>query len=299
MSKPARLRIGTRASPLALAQAYETRIRLAGADPALAANLNRALLAEDRLAGLERRLLGNLSGRLKSLNDALRAGPVSLDDLPAPVRGRWLNNGVYKLQLNPKADLNDNAASARFVRQLQAADPAVTGAPVIRVEAGRAVITAFASAFGYALLAITLLLLLFVRVKRDAVIILLTVLTGGVFTAGLILLFNIPLNFANIIGLPLLLGIGVDSAIHISDRFREEQGRRNIFATSASRGVIISSLTTIFSIGNLAFSAHLGTASMGLLLATGLIAMLIATLLVLPAFLIWRQPPAGPHGRGS
>lgn len=265
----------------------------------LAANLNRALLAEDRLAGLERRLLGNLSGRLKSLNDALRAGPVSLDDLPAPVRGRWLNNGVYKLQLNPKADLNDNAASARFVRQLQAADPAVTGAPVIRVEAGRAVITAFASAFGYALLAITLLLLLFVRVKRDAVIILLTVLTGGVFTAGLILLFNIPLNFANIIGLPLLLGIGVDSAIHISDRFREEQGRRNIFATSASRGVIISSLTTIFSIGNLAFSAHLGTASMGLLLATGLIAMLIATLLVLPAFLIWRQPPAGPHGRGS
>ena len=264
----------------------------------LAANLNRALLAEDRLAGLERRLLGNLSGRLKSLNDALAARPVSLDDLPAPVRGRWLNDGVYKLQLNPKEDLHDNAASARFVRELQAQDPAVTGAPVIRVEAGRAVIRAFAFAFGYALLAITLLLLLFVRVKRDAVLILLTVLTGGVFTAGLILLFNIPLNFANIIGLPLLLGIGVDSAIHISERFREEQGRRNIFATSASRGVIISSLTTIFSIGNLAFSAHLGTASMGLMLATGLIAMLIATLLVLPAFLIWRQPPAG-HGRGS
>ena len=265
----------------------------------LAANLNRALLAEDQLAGLERRLLGNLSGRLKSLNDALAARPVGLDDLPAPVRGRWLNDGVYKLQLNPTEDLNDNAASARFVRQLQAQDPAVTGAPVIRVEAGQAVIGAFASAFGYALLAITLLLLLFVRVKRDAVLILLTVLTGGVFTAGLILLFNIPLNFANIIGLPLLLGIGVDSAIHISDRFREEQGRRNIFATSASRGVIISSLTTVFSIGNLAFSAHLGTASMGLLLATGLIAMLIATLLVLPAFLIWRQPLADRHGRGS
>ena len=263
----------------------------------LAVNLNRALLAEDRLAGLERRMLGNLNGRLQDLNDALAAGPVGLGDLPEETRGRWLNDGVYKLQLRPREDLNDNAAGARFVRRLQAKDAAVTGAPVIRVEAGRAVIAAFAAAFGYALLAITLLLLLLLRAKRDAVLILLTVLTGGVFTVGLILLFNIPLNFANIIGLPLLLGIGVDSAIHISDRFRQEQGRRNIFKTSATRGVIVSSLTTVFSIGNLAFSAHLGTASLGLLLATGLIAMMIATLLVLPAFLIWRNSPGGQYGQ--
>jgi len=97
-------------------------------------------------------------------------------------------------------------------------------------------------------------------------------------------------NFANIIGLPLLLGIGIDSGIHITDRFRQEHNsKKNIFMTSSSRGVFVSSLTTICSIGNLAFSSHQGTASMGLLLSIGLTSMMISTMLVLPAFLIWRD----------
>ena len=128
------------------------------------------------------------------------------------------------------------------------------------------------------------------KIKTDALIILSSVFIGGAFTFGFMLLFNIPLNFANIIGLPLLLGIGVDSGIHIADRFRQEhQFQRNIFMTSSSRGVIVSSLTTICSIGNLAFSSHQGTASMGLLLSLGLASMMISTMVVLPAFLIWQE----------
>ena len=124
----------------------------------------------------------------------------------------------------------------------------------------------------------------------DAIIILGAVLVGAIFTFGFMLLFNIPLNFANIIGLPLLLGIGVDSGIHITERFYENSGKKtNIYKTSSMRGVFISTLTTIFSIGNLAFSSHQGTATMGLLLTIGLISMLIATMLVLPSFLIWRD----------
>ena len=105
---------------------------------------------------------------------------------------------------------------------------------------------------------------------------------------GFMLLFNIPLNFANIIGLPLLLGIGVDSGIHIADRFRHDN-INNIFMTSSSRGVIVSSLTTICSVGNLAFSSHQGTASMGILLAAGLTSMMISTMLILPSFLVWQN----------
>ena len=102
--------------------------------------------------------------------------------------------------------------------------------------------------------------------------------------------FNIPLNFANIIGLPLLLGIGVDSGIHITERFYEEKdSQTNIYTTSSMRGVIVSTLTTIFSIGNLAFSSHQGTASMGLLLSLGLLSMMLATMIILPSFLIWRN----------
>ena len=241
------------------------------------------------LMSLEKQLLFNLDGRIHSLNDALNAEEVGLEDIPAEVRDRWISKEHYKIEIFPKEDLNDNAAMERFVKQLQAYDNTVIGSPVINIEAGNAVITAFKSAFTYALIAIALLLLFLIKQKLDAAIILVSVLVGSVFTFGFMLLFNIPLNFANIIGLPLLLGIGVDSGIHIADRYRQEQDSgRNIFTTSASRGVIVSSLTTICSIGNLAFSSHTGTASMGLLLTVGLASMMISTMMILPAFLVWQ-----------
>ena len=177
-----------------------------------------------------------------------------------------------------------------FVNQLQMFDKNMIGSPIVSIEAGNAVMNAFKSAFTYAFIAITLLLILLVKIKYDAMIILASVLVGATFTFGLMVLFNIPLNFANIIGLPLLLGIGVDSGIHITERFYEvKDSKTNIYTTSTTRGVIVSTLTTIFSIGNLAFSSHQGTASMGLLLSLGLISMMVATMIILPSFLIWRN----------
>ncbi len=239
---------------------------------------------------LEQQLLNSFSGRIRSLSDALKAKEVTSNNIPAEIHDRWVSDNYYKMQILPVENLNDNAAMKRFVKQLQAYDNNVIGSPVISIEAGEAVITAFKSAFTYALIAIAILLILLMKIKTDALIILLSVFIGGAFTIGFMLLFNIPLNFANIIGLPLLLGIGVDSGIHIVDRFRHEhQSQRNIFMTSSSRGVIVSSLTTICSIGNLAFSSHQGTASMGLLLSLGLASMMISTMIVLPAFLIWQD----------
>jgi uncharacterized protein len=241
---------------------------------------------------LEKQLLSNLDGRIHALNDALNAEQVELSDIPSTVHDRWVSQKHYKIEIFPREDLNDNAAMKRFVSQLQAYDNTVIGSPIINIEAGDAVITAFKSAFTYALIAIALLLLILIKVKMDAAIILISVIVGSVFTFGFMLIFNIPLNFANIIGLPLLLGIGVDSGIHIADRFRQEQvqnSNKNIFTTSSSRGVIVSSFTTICSVGNLAFSSHTGTASMGLLLTLGLTSMMISTMMILPAFLIWQS----------
>jgi len=225
-----------------------------------------------------------------SLSDALKAEAVELNNIPVELHERWVSDDYYKMQILPSNNLNDNAAMKDFVTELQAYDDSVIGSPIISIEAGDAVITAFKSAFTYAFIAIAVLLLLLIKVKTDAAIILSSVFVGGAFTFGFMLLFNIPLNFANIIGLPLLLGIGVDSGIHIADRFRQEHHTgKNIFMTSSSRGVIVSSLTTICSIGNLAFSSHQGTASMGLLLSLGLSSMMISTMIILPAFLIWRE----------
>lgn len=245
---------------------------------------------DEQINLLEQQLLSSFPGRMRSLSDALDAKEVESNNIPAEIHDRWFSDNNYKLQILPVENLNDNGAMKRFVTELQTYDINVIGSPVISIEAGDAVITAFKSAFTYAFIAIAILLILLMKIKTDALIILLSVFIGGTFTFGFMLLFNIPLNFANIIGLPLLLGIGVDSGIHITDRFRQEhQSQRNIFMTSSSRGVIVSSLTTICSIGNLAFSSHQGTASMGLLLSLGLASMMISTMLVLPAFLIWQD----------
>ena len=243
-----------------------------------------------QLIDLEQQLLNSFPGRINSLSAALNADAVELKDIPPDLYARWVSDEFYKMKILPSHNLNDNVAMKNFVTELQAYDKNVIGSPVISIEAGASVITAFKSAFTYALCAITILLLLLIRVKKDAANILLAVFVGGIFTFGFMLLFNIPLNFANIIGLPLLLGMGVDSGIHIADRFQQEyQSGRNIYLTSSSRGVIVSSLTTICSIGNLAFSSHEGTASMGLLLSLGLASMMFSTMIILPAFLIWQD----------
>ena len=256
---------------------------------------NLSLLLEDNtdnknLEGIENQLLSNLSGRILTLSDALNAKKVTLDEIPKDIYQRWVNGDKYRIKILPKEDLNNNNSMRNFVGQLQEYNKNVIGPPIISIEAGNAVVNAFQSAFTYAFILITLLLILLIKVKYDVVIILASVSVGCIFTFGFMILFNIPLNFANIIGLPLLLGIGVDSGIHITERFYEEKDSGiSIYMTSSIRGVIISTLTTVFSIGNLAFSSHQGTASMGLLLSLGLVSMMIATMIILPSFLIWRN----------
>jgi hypothetical protein len=149
------------------------------------------------------------------------------------------------------------------------------------------VVGAFLQAFLYALVVITLLLLVLLRSLIDTLHILVTLLLGALLTAGIGLLFDVPLNFANVIALPLLLGIGVDNSILILHRYRHgEATRENPLRTSSARAVVVSALTNIGGIGNLAFSPHAGTASMGLLLTTGIAMTLICSLIVLPSLLV-------------
>ena len=261
----------------------------------LNSNLNNLLsnLNDDddkKIKAIENQFLENFPGRIKALSDALNAEEVTINNIPDEIYKRWVSDEKYLIKILPKEDLNNNISMRNFVYQLQDFNKDVIGSPIISIEAGNAVKSAFKFAFLCAFIAIAILLMLLIKIKYDALIILISVLIGSIFTLGFMLFFNIPLNFANIIGLPLLLGIGVDSGIHITERFYEEKNTQtNIYITSSMKGVIISSLTTIFSIGNLAFSSHQGTASMGLLLSVGLISMMFATMIVLPSFLIWRD----------
>ena len=244
-------------------------------------------LRGDDLAQLEQMLLASLPGRLEALNASLDADYISLETLPDQLKRLWVSaGGERRVEIYPKHDMQDNKALREFVRGIQSVSPEVTGAPVNNLEASDAVAAAFGQAFLYAFIAITLMLFILLTRKRDVFLVLVPLLTAALVTGGVAVLAGLPLNFANVIALPLLLGIGVDSGIHIIHRYRTDlPDGKNILATSSARAVIVSSLTTMGGVGNLALSPHAGTASMGLLLTLGIGVTLACMLLVLPALL--------------
>ena len=253
---------------------------------------HQALLGEQQrnelLIKLEHSLLDSLPGRLASLEASLEAEAVDVSNLPSELSSRWIGqSGKYLLEISPVENLGNNKSLERFVAQLQANFPNVIGSPVVSVEAGKAVVSAFKQAFITAFLVISFLLYILMDKHRDALLIMIPILMAAMLTAATTLVFSMPLNFANIIALPLLLGIGVDSGIHILHRYRNALPKDGIIlATSSARAVLVSALTTIVSIGNLSFSSHLGTASMGKLLTIGISMTLLCTLIILPSLLV-------------
>ena len=241
------------------------------------------------LAQLKHSLLASLPGRLGALTEALEAKPVNLSSLPEALKSRWLHNGEYRIEIYPEENLSDNDHLRQFVEVLDSELDNVSGPPITSIKASDAVVKAFKQAFLYSLAAIVLVLLILLQRKTDTLFIMVPLLLAALFTAAVSVLINMPLNFANIIALPLILGIGVDSSIHIVRRLRAMPSggnrRREVLANSASRAVWVSALTSILSIGNLAFSNHPGTASMGLLLTIGIGMTLLCSLIVLPALL--------------
>ncbi len=257
-----------------------------------AARLAKALgnLGPVTPARLETAWLGGFEGALNRLLDALEAQPVTLDDLPEELRRRYEaadgpEKGKVLVEVMPEADLRDPAARERFVAAVQAEVPNVSGVPVTIVEAGWAVVTAFAEATVLALCAIALLLLVVLRSPLDTLLVLLPLTLAAVLTVAAGVVFDLPFNFANVIVLPLLLGLGVDSGIHYVMRAREEKAGAVAPTNSTPRAIFLSALTTLASFGALSISQHPGTASMGLLLTVAIVITLVCVLAFLPALL--------------
>ena len=236
---------------------------------------------------LDADLQGDLVEEIGRLANLLDARPFDLADLPAELRDRWINPaGEQLVEIVPSENLNDSEAAKRFVAEVRRVAPNATGLPVVYEEAAATVTRAFATALGYAFVAVALMLVAFMRSFRDATLVLVPILFAAVVTAAASVLFDLPLNFANIIALPLLVGVGVDSGIHMVHRMRTEPPKDgDPLHTSTSRAVLASALTTIASFGNLAFSSHLGMASMGQLLTIGMATSVAAVLGLLPAMM--------------
>ncbi|PKM38454.1 MAG: hopanoid biosynthesis-associated RND transporter HpnN [Gammaproteobacteria bacterium HGW-Gammaproteobacteria-10] len=242
---------------------------------------------ESVYARLETSTLILLPETMRLLRDGLTATEFGLDDIPDYVREHWISpNGLVRTLVLPEQDLNDPAHLKVFVNEVLDTYPQVFGLPIGDVTSGQAVVDAFIQAFSSALLFIVVLLLIVTRSLNKTLLIIAPLLLAALLTGAFNVLIDNPFNFANIIVLPLLLGMGVDSGIHIVHRLQQKHGdQEDLLQSSSARGVFFSSLTTLCSFSSLAFTSHLGISSMGLLLSVGITMTLASSLIVLPALI--------------
>lgn len=277
--------------------------KLKGRELSAIKNLTENIQAfEQRLTGtkqdtvlfdrLDSALLPDLELLLTRLNMLVEASEVGLDQLPRDLTSRYVSkNGTYRIQVFPRDDLRNVHNLEEFVAAVQTIAPEATDQPVTILGAGTTIVSAFRNSSILAFILITLFLRFVMQTWVEVLLIMVPLLLALCYSMAAAVLLSIPFNFANIIVVPLLLGIGVDSGIHVIHRVKETKGENiHILETSTSRAVLFSSLTTVMSFGSLAFMHHAGTAGMGRLLTLSVVLMIFCMLILLPAYLELHNP---------
>jgi hopanoid biosynthesis associated RND transporter like protein HpnN len=221
---------------------------------------------------------------LAALRNALQARTITADNLPPDLKSQWVAaDGKARAQAVPKGDTNDTAVLRNFARAVLGVYPEAVGGPISILKSGDTVVRAFIEAGIFALLSIALILWVVLRRFGDVLLTLAPLLLAGAVTLEICVLIGMPLNFANIIALPLLLGVGVAFKIYYIMAWRA--GQAGLLQSSLTRAVIWSALTTATAFGSLWLSQHPGTSSMGKLMALSLVCTLAAAVLFQPALM--------------
>ncbi len=273
------------------ATAALSQLEHAGSGPAAApiqpiiADLTTLAVAPDAtLMAVNASLTRYLPLQLGRLRTALAAHPVTVADIPPDIAVDWrLPDGRIRVQALSKPAARDSAGLHAFVAQVRSVAPDAAGSAVTIVETSGTITHAFITAAIGAVIAIALLLLVVLRRVLDVALVLAPLLLSALVTVIVAVLLPLPLNFANIIALPLLLGVGVSFNIYFVMNWRA--GATSYLGTATARAILFSALTTATAFGSLALSAHPGTASMGNLLLLSLGSTLLVTLLVMPPLL--------------
>jgi hypothetical protein len=239
----------------------------------------------DKLAQFQQALFDDMRETFRLLQNQDNRALPRVKDLPQVYRDQFVGvTGKFLLQAFPKDNVRERANQEKFITDLRTVDPNVTGDPVQLYELEELLKISYVQAAKYSLVAIALLVLLHFRSVGAVILALLPVGIGSLWLAGLMGWLGIPINLANIMTLPLVIGIGVTNGIHILNRFAEER-TPNILARSTGKAVLVSGLTAIAGFGSLIIAKYRGIHSLGCVMAMGIAACMIAGLTFLPALL--------------
>lgn len=239
------------------------------------------------LSQFQQQMAGDMLSRLYVLRSMADPEPPQLSDLPTSLVDRFVgHNNRYLLRIYGKGNIWDMEALARFVHDVRSVDPRATGNPLQAYEASLEMKRSYEKSAVYALVVILVVLFLDLRHLGHSLLALLPLATGMLQTFGILGLLDLPLNPANMIGLPLMLGIGIDYGIHVVHDWREQRGRYRM-SPSTAVAVLVDSLTTVVGFGALMIASHRGLQSLGRVLTIGVSCCLLTSLVMLPALLAW------------
>lgn len=251
-----------------------------------------------RVRGFQQNMAGDLLSRLLALHDIANPAAISMADLPAAMVDRFVGrHGKHLLKIYGKGNIWDMDALTRFVNDVRSVDPRATGNPLQAYEASLEMKSSYQQSALYALAVIMVVLFLDLRSVGLALLALVPLGVGVLQMFGLMGLLNIPLNPANTIALPLILGIGVDYGVHIIHEYREQTGPYRLSHATAV-AVLVDALTTIVGFGSLMIASHQGLQSLGRVLTLGVSCCLFTSMVMLPAALAWitRGRASQPNG---
>lgn len=259
----------------------ETSRRLADA-------LTKIIIREDQssLVHFERAIFYYWPQFVSRLRDQLKADYIEMGSVPSSLRNQYISaEGLWRVDISPADDVRDDAALKRFVNNTETVIPEIAGGAIQSLKAGEEVAKAMMKATTTAIIVIGIVLFILIRRLPQVLFIMTPLMLALILTISTGVFLGIPFNFANVIVLPLLIGIGVDSGIHIVLRQRQVAAGETLFGTSTPRAVLFSALTTVASFSSLILLSHRGLSSLGAMLTIAIVYTLVCMLIVLPALL--------------
>jgi predicted RND superfamily exporter protein len=250
-----------------------------------------AAAPEERVAQwneAQARVLSWAEEALAWLKRAVVAEPPTIETLPSEIRERFVtSSGALLGFLIPAGSVFEETSLDRYVAASHNVSADVTGFPLVFHKMSQRITTGFYRAVALGALLVALILLIDFRNLREACLAMVPLAMGVVWMMGAMRLLQIPFNFANLVAVPLIIGVGIDNGVHVIHRIRfEGRSGMRVVLRHTGRAILIASLTTMIGFGSLALASHRGLASLGLVLLIGVAACLITSTVILPNLLV-------------